>query len=135
MEIEREVYRQTRKTANSKKRSEKKATSGKIAPDSSLRDKKKKKQAEKNASPAVFGGKTPPKKAIEAAMKGMKDAGFKIPAGHQLVMTFIPFAPIDQKAGKKTEKKQAKVGKSNAAAQKSKAAGKKSKGDGRRKKS
>jgi hypothetical protein len=72
MEIEREVYRQTRKTANSKKRSEKKATSGKIAPDSSLRDKKKKKQAEKNASPAVFGGKTPPKKAIEAAMKGMK---------------------------------------------------------------
>lgn len=69
MEIEREVYRQTRKTQNAKKRSEIRTASGRIAPDSSLRSRKRK--AEKG-SVAVFGGRSPPKKAVEAALKGMQ---------------------------------------------------------------
>jgi hypothetical protein len=91
MEVEREVYRQSRKTAVAKKNNDKKATTGRIAPDSSLRDKKKK--AKKIDPPAaIFGGRTPSKKAVEAAIKGMESAGFRIPEGHQLMMTFIPAA-------------------------------------------
>lgn len=70
MEIEREVSRQARKTNNAKKKTEKKATGGRVAPNSSLRTKKKTKVKETPA--AVFGGKTPPKKAVEAAVKGME---------------------------------------------------------------
>ena len=88
MEVEREVYRQSRKSATAKKKVEKKATGGRIAPNSSLRSKKKKAKVDPPA--AIFGGRTPSKKAVEAAVKGMKEAGFQIPAGHQLVMTFVP---------------------------------------------
>ena len=84
----REVYRQSRKSATAKKKVEKKATGGRIAPNSSLRSKKKKAKVDPPA--AIFGGRTPSKKAVEAAVKGMKEAGFQIPAGHQLVMTFVP---------------------------------------------
>ena len=70
MEIEREVSRQVRKTNNAKKKTEKKATGGRVAPNSSLRTKKKTNAKETPA--AVFGGKTPPKKAVEAAVKGME---------------------------------------------------------------
>lgn len=91
MDVEREVDRQSRKTAAAKKKSQKKATGGRIAPDSTLRDKKKKKVAGKRDPPApVFGGRMPSKKAVEAAVKGMEQAGFKVPTGHQVVMTFIP---------------------------------------------
>jgi hypothetical protein len=71
VEIEREVYRQTRKTATAKKKTQKKATGGRLAPDSSLRSKKKK-PAKESAPAAVFGGRVPPKKAVEAAVKGME---------------------------------------------------------------
>lgn len=95
MEIEREVYRQSRKTDNAKKKKENKATGGRIAPDSTARNKKKKeKKATGKVDPpaAIFGGRAPPKKAIEAAIKGMEGAGFKIPKGHQMMMTFVPTA-------------------------------------------
>jgi hypothetical protein len=71
VEIEREVYRQNRTTASAKKKTQKKATGGRLAPDSSLRSNKKK--PVKASSPAaVFGGRVPPKKAVEAAVKGME---------------------------------------------------------------
>lgn len=72
MEIEREVYRQTRNTAAAKKKSQKKASGGRLAPDSALRSKKKKSPKEQPAPVAVFGGQVPPKKAVEAAVKGME---------------------------------------------------------------
>ncbi len=71
VEIEREVYRQTRKTAAAKKKTQKKATGGRLAPDSSLRSKKQN-PAKESAPAAVFGGRVPPKKAVEAAVKGME---------------------------------------------------------------
>lgn len=109
MEVEKEVKRQNNKTVNEKKRKEKKASGGRIAPDSSARNKKKKekKAAEKKTNsppPAIFGGRAPPKKAIEAAIKGMETAGFKIPSGYQMVMTFVPGAspsPAPAAKGKK----------------------------------
>eukprot|EP00980_Cylindrotheca_fusiformis_P012366 scaffold3036_cov117-Cylindrotheca_fusiformis.AAC.5 len=90
MEIEREVYRQHRKTETAKKKSKEKASGGRLAPDSALR--KKNGPNKGAASVAIFGGRMPPKKAIEAAVKGMEGAGFKVPTGHQVVMTFIPSA-------------------------------------------
>lgn len=106
-EIEKEVNRQTQKTAAQKKKKEQKQTQGRIAPDSTGRNKAKRdrKKADPPAAQAVFGGRAPPKKAIEAAIKGMESAGFTIPAGHQMVMTFVPFAvapaPTPKGGGKK----------------------------------
>jgi len=100
MEVEREVYRQSRKSAVSKKKAEKKATGGRMAPNSSLRDTKPKKgdagkkQAPKvpptGAAAAVMGGRAPSKKQVEAAIKGMESIGQPVPQGHQLVLTFVP---------------------------------------------
>ncbi len=89
MEVEKQVKRQTEQSAKEKSINEKKATKGRIAPDSAARSKKKK--AKKTDPPApIFGGRTPPKKAIEAAVKGMETAGFKVPQGHTVVMTYVP---------------------------------------------
>lgn len=104
MDVEKEVKRQSQSTQVQKKKKEQKQTQGRIAPDSTGRSaakREKKKVAAKDPPAAVFGGRVPPKKAIEAAIKGMEDAGFKIPAGHQMVMTFAPLvvapAPATQK--------------------------------------
>lgn len=89
MEVEKQVKRQTDHTAKEKKIQEKKATKGRIAPDSTSRNKKKKGKKNDAVAP-IFGGRTPPKKAIEAALKGMETAGYKVPDGHTVVMTFVP---------------------------------------------
>lgn len=103
MEVEREVYRQSRKTAAAKKANEKKQSHGRVAPNSSLREKKGK--GKKSDPPAaVFGGRTPSKKAVEAAIKGMEAAGFKVPKGHQVMMTFIPTPTAPQTGGNKGKK-------------------------------
>jgi hypothetical protein len=108
MDIEKEVKRQSQATQVQKKKNEQKQTQGRIAPDSTGRSAAKRAK-KKSADPpaAVFGGRVPPKKAIEAAIKGMEDSGFKIPAGHQMVMTFVPIvvAPAPG-AAPPTQKKQ-----------------------------
>lgn len=96
MEVEKEVYRQSRKTAVAKKNSEKKASGGRLPPNSSLREKNNKSVGKKKSPPqdastiAVFGVKTPSKKAVEAAVAGMKSAGIQIPVGHMVSITFVP---------------------------------------------
>jgi hypothetical protein len=100
MEVDREVYRQSRKTAVAKKMAEKKASGGRLPPNSSLRDTKAKHKgtaAGKKTHPpptgaaaSVVGGKTPSKKQVEAAIIAMTDIGQPVPAGHQLVLTFVP---------------------------------------------
>ena len=120
MEVEKEVYRQSRKTASAKKHSERKSTGGRIAPNSSLREKKnssnKSKGQSKKSPPqqhdasavAVFGVKTPSKKAVEAAVAGMKSAGIQIPPGHMVSITFVPVsAPAASKPDPKGKKKNA----------------------------
>ena len=104
MDVEKEVKRQSQATQVQKKTKEQQQTQGRIASDSTGRSaakREKKKAAAKDPPAAVFGGRVPPKKAMEAAIKGMEDAGFKIPAGHQMVMTFAPIvvapAPTTQK--------------------------------------
>jgi hypothetical protein len=100
MEVEKEVYRQSRKTATAKKNSERKATVGRLPPNSSLRETNKNKGQKKTppasstaaSSVAVFGVKTPSKKAVEAAVAGMTSAGIQIPAGHMVSITFVPVA-------------------------------------------
>mmetsp|Transcript_55997 Transcript_55997/g.135477 ORF Transcript_55997/g.135477 Transcript_55997/m.135477 type:complete len:253 (+) Transcript_55997:185-943(+) len=118
MEVEKEVYRQSRKTATAKKNSERKSTGGRIAPNSSLREKKnssnKAKGQSKKSPPqqhdastvAVFGVKTPSKKAVEAAVAGMKSAGIQIPPGHMVSITFVPVSvPAASKPDPRGKKK------------------------------
>mmetsp|Transcript_20465 Transcript_20465/g.50873 ORF Transcript_20465/g.50873 Transcript_20465/m.50873 type:complete len:217 (+) Transcript_20465:146-796(+) len=85
MEVEKEVYRQSRKTAASKKASEKKAANGRLPPNSSLRDKKIKKAT---------------KKQLQAAIKGMELAGCPVPKGFDLFMEFSPEATKEKPKGK-----------------------------------
>lgn len=102
MEVDREIYRQSRKTAVAKKISEKKASGGRLPPNSSFRDTKTKHngtaakkmtpQHPTGAAASVVGGKTPSKKQVEAAIIAMTDIGQPVPAGHQLVLTFVPMA-------------------------------------------
>jgi hypothetical protein len=103
MEVDREIYRQSRKTVVAKKMAEKRASGGRLPPNSSLRDTKSKNkgtpagkmshpQPPTGAAASVVGGKTPSKKQVEAAIIAMTDIGQPVPAGHQLVLTFIPVA-------------------------------------------
>mmetsp|Transcript_7865 Transcript_7865/g.18977 ORF Transcript_7865/g.18977 Transcript_7865/m.18977 type:complete len:250 (-) Transcript_7865:514-1263(-) len=103
MEIDKEVYRQARKTTVAKKKAEKKASNGRVAPNSSLRNRNNKNVNNKTAnnnnsktkiatdqSQSIVFGRMPQKKQIAAALKGMEAAGCPIPEGHQLVMQFAP---------------------------------------------
>ena len=97
MEVEKEVYRQSRKTAVAKKKAEKKVTNGRVAPNSSLRDKKGTKKNTNNKGnaktedpPGPLFGRLPQQKQIKAAIQGMKDAGCPVPDGYQVVMQFSP---------------------------------------------
>ena len=84
MEIEREMNRQARKATKATTKKEK-----------AVREKKRgtSKKTTKAAGPsAVFGGRTPSKAAVLAAVKGMEAAGHKVPEGHQVMITFIPAA-------------------------------------------
>jgi len=76
MDVEREAYRQSRKTTESKK---------KLV---SLRGKNKKNNNNSNVTP-IFG-RMPSKKQIEAAIQGMEANKCPVPDGHQLIMQFVP---------------------------------------------
>jgi hypothetical protein len=125
MEVEREVYRQSRKTAASKNRAEQKASGGRLPPNPSLRKGKKgagagaaagaasgKKQAPTAAAVAVTAGRIPSKKQIEAAVQAVQNCGQPIPDGHQLVLTFVPIFQQTQKAPAQNQPK-AKKGQNN----------------------
>ena len=103
MEIEREVYRQTR--MNNQPKQEKTKTGPRSQRDSAAQvkarkqlksDKKKKAQQQKgttnNLPPTwVAGTRRPPsKKAVSAAVNAMTNAGFKVPQGMQMVISFAP---------------------------------------------
>lgn len=78
MQIEQEVKRQAHKTAAAKKRSEKKVPAGRRKANQTQKKatpKNKRKDGNPPAADAVFGGRVPSKKAIEAAVKGMKGKG------------------------------------------------------------
>lgn len=100
MEVEKEVYRQARKTVASKKRAEKKATNGRLPANSSLRDKKAAKQKASDP-PGALVGKKPKQKQIKAAIQGMAAAGCPMPQGFQLVMQFSPKVVQEKAKGKK----------------------------------
>lgn len=105
-QIVQEVKRQEQKSAVAKKRSEKKLHGGQLKANRTQKrttPKKKNKDAFNPAADAVFGGRVPSRKAIEAAVKGMKDAGFTVPPGHQVVMTFIPSGPSEASKSKSFE--------------------------------
>jgi hypothetical protein len=110
-DVEREVYRQARKTEVAKKSNEAKATGGRVPPNPASRDNKNKRggaggkaTGAQTAPPAAFGVKTPSRKAFEAAMRGMESEGIKIPDGHQLVMTFVPVMVAPDKPDPKGKK-------------------------------
>ncbi|KAL3928223.1 MAG: hypothetical protein SGBAC_012742 [Bacillariaceae sp.] len=108
MQIEQEVKRQAHKTAAAKKRSEKKVLAGRLKANQTQKKATPKNMSKDGIPPAadaVFGGRVPSKKAIEAAVKGMKDAGFCVPAGHQIVMTFIPSGPSESTKSQSSQEK------------------------------
>lgn len=100
MEVEKEVYRQSRRTTATKERQVQKASGGRLPPKAKPRNERKKDAV----TPAVFGGRTPSKKAIEAAVHGMESSGFKVPQGMQVIITFVPAPepPGRKPAAKKT---------------------------------
>jgi hypothetical protein len=87
MELEKEVYRQSRRTTSTKEKQVQKASAGRLPPKAKPKNERKK-DAENTA---VFaGGRPPSRKAIEAAVNGMEAAGFKVPKGMQVIITFVP---------------------------------------------
>ena len=107
MEVEKEVYRQSRKTAVAKKAAEKKATKGRVPPNSSLREKNnpKKAPASKTDPPGNLVGRMPQQRQIRAAIQGMESAGCPMPPGFQLVMQFAPMPAASTKGKAATAKK------------------------------
>ena len=115
MEIEREVYRQTRmnntptaKGAKRGPRSRKESAAQVKARKLSRNEKKKKAQKQGTAAAPpptwIAGTKRPPsKKAVNAAVNAMQGAGFKVPQGMQMVISFAPAPnnkpPANQKKG------------------------------------
>lgn len=97
MEIEKEVYRQSRKTTVAKKKAEKRATNGRVAPNSSLRQKKAPKKKNDKDPPGALIGRLPEPYHIRAAIRGMEDSGCPVPDGFQLVMQFAPVENKQQK--------------------------------------
>jgi hypothetical protein len=123
MEVDREVYRQSRKTAVAKKNDDKKAYGGRLPPNSSVRDVKKKggpaggggkkpfgAAAPTGAAASVMGGRTPSKKQVEAAIQAMANIGQPIPPGHQLVLTFVPVVTATKVPPSQSASKKGKVG-------------------------
>ena len=109
MEVEKEVYRQTRKTAVAKKKAENKATNGRLPPNSNLRDKKGTKKSNKNNSggnsndndtPSVLFGRLPKQNQIKAAIRGMEESGCPVPDGYQLIMQFSPIEDTGKGKGR-----------------------------------
>jgi hypothetical protein len=100
LEVEKEVYRQSRKTAASKKASENKATKGRLPPNSSLREKKGKKKT--NDQPGAIVGKKIQAKQIDAAIKGMELAGCPVPKGFELHMQLKPVSTNEKRKGKES---------------------------------
>jgi uncharacterized membrane protein YgcG len=106
MDIEREVYRQTRmNTPNKKNKNDNDAARPRSRQDANARVKarkqlqseKAKKQQKKQQAAAVApptwiaGTRRPPsKKAVNAAVTAMTENGFKIPQGMQMVISFAP---------------------------------------------
>jgi len=90
MEIDQENYRQSRNTNASKRNQEQKLSNGRLPPNSSLRDKKKKKDNANANAPQ----KTPSKKQLNAAVQGMKTAGYCVPDGYTMTMQFIPIKAV-----------------------------------------
>lgn len=106
MAVEREVYRQSRQTETAKENKEKKATGGRIAPNSTARRNRNKKEAHQGgAAPAFVVAQAPSRKVVSAAVAAMKKEGYVVPQGMQVVINVVPRPPP---AGKPAAKPAAK---------------------------
>lgn len=100
-EIEKEVYRQTRRaTSSTKKQHDQQIQKGRKPRSQAdiktkARNEKKmdpKKQIDNSIPPTWIGGtrRPPSKKAVTAAVEAMQKSGFKVPKGMQMVISFAP---------------------------------------------
>jgi hypothetical protein len=116
MDIEKEVYRQTRRsTSTTKKQSTQPGRKPRTQADlkTKARNEKKKhtgnkKQQETPLPPTWIGGtrRPPSRKAVTAAVDAMTGAGFKVPKGMQMVISFAPAPMQDPTVGQNKGKKQ-----------------------------
>mmetsp|Transcript_30515 Transcript_30515/g.46228 ORF Transcript_30515/g.46228 Transcript_30515/m.46228 type:complete len:229 (-) Transcript_30515:724-1410(-) len=101
MEVDKEVKRETRRTArNAKNKPQpgRKPKSEAVIKTKAKQDKKRKQENKKKGSgdlaipPTWIGGtrRPPSKKAVTAAVEAMKDSGFTVPKGMQMVISFAP---------------------------------------------
>mmetsp|Transcript_17342 Transcript_17342/g.24365 ORF Transcript_17342/g.24365 Transcript_17342/m.24365 type:complete len:258 (+) Transcript_17342:168-941(+) len=112
MDVEREVYRQSRKTAKSKESSLRKKSGGRLPPSKdslgrrqsqrvsetrgkTVAQQKQRNEQSKQVGNAIYtwtqGTRRPPsRKAVNAAVDAMQGAGFKVPQGMQMVISFAP---------------------------------------------
>jgi hypothetical protein len=116
MAVEREVYRQSRQTEAAKEKRETKATGGRIAPNSTSRRNRKKKDASQGGTAPVF--QAPSKKVVAAAVVAMKNEGYVVPQGMQVVINIVPrpqpaAKPAAKPATKSPPKKPQNSGNSN----------------------
>jgi len=92
MEIDQENYRLSRNANASRRNQEQKLSNGRLPPNSSLRDKKKKQKVNSNSNANANANarqKTPSKKQLNAAVQGMKNAGYCVPDGYTMTMQFV----------------------------------------------
>ena len=129
MEIDQENYRQSRNSNASNRKQEQKSSNGRLPPNSSLRDNTKKNSNKNNNNNITVApvslGRIPNKKQMNAALQGMKEAGCPVPAGHTLIMQFIPALVVAAPTGK------GKGGKQQQQQQTNKRGGRGGGGDGR----
>jgi hypothetical protein len=95
MEIEREVYRQSRTTQKTKENQQQKATGGRLAPNASAN-----RRAKKEAPIAAAKGanrRPPSKKIVQVGIKAMKTAGYEVPEGQKLVISLAPTVAVPAK--------------------------------------
>mmetsp|Transcript_23879 Transcript_23879/g.39477 ORF Transcript_23879/g.39477 Transcript_23879/m.39477 type:complete len:280 (-) Transcript_23879:996-1835(-) len=115
MDIEKEVYRQTRRSTSSTKKQatqpgRKPRTQADLKTKARQEKKKagakkggKKQQDEQHLPPTWIGGtrRPPSKKAVAAAVDAMTDSGFKVPRGMQMVISFAPAPNQDPTIGQR----------------------------------
>ncbi len=99
MEVEREVYRQSRQTAQTQARAMNRASRGRISADTRNTEAGRRgggrRRAPASTTTAATGvalpnPRPPSKKAVNAAIAAMQQNGFQVPSNMQMLITFAP---------------------------------------------
>lgn len=119
-QVDQEIKKQAGKTAiaNAKVASQMKHTSSNKTGQEKAAQHRQKREAIKQGKAAIANVKPPSKKAVEAAVNAMQSAGFTMPPGQQMVISFAPIpgtaattvkGPLSQPKKQNTNNNQNKI--------------------------